>query len=46
MVYLNTIIHIQAHYNEDVICLKFGTPENIEMIWDEWKIIIFRCPNT
>ena len=39
--------NIQAHYNEAVLCLKFGTPENNEFsIWNKWKIYIFRCPNT
>ena len=34
--------NIQAHYNEAVLCLKFGTPENYEFsIWDKWKIYHF-----
>ena len=36
---------IQAHYNEAVVYLNFGTPKNNEFsIWN--KFIIFRCPNT
>ena len=39
--------NIQAHYNDAVLCLNFGTPENNEFsIWNKWKIIIFGCPNT
>ena len=31
--------NIQAHCNEAVLWLKFGTPENNEFsIWDKWKI--------
>ena len=31
--------NIQAHCNEAVLCLNFGTPENNEFsIWDKWKI--------
>ena len=31
--------NIQAHYNEAVIYLNFGTPKNIEFsIWNKWKI--------
>ena len=34
--------NIQAHYNEPVVCLNFGTPENNEFsIWDKWKIYYF-----
>ena len=34
--------NIQARYNEAVLCLKFGTPENYEFsIWDKWKIFSF-----
>ena len=34
--------NIQAHYNEAVLCLKFGTPVNYEFsIWDKWKIYHF-----
>ena len=34
--------NIQAHYNEAVLCLKFGTPENNEFsIWNKWKIYYF-----
>ena len=34
--------NIQAHYNEAVLCLNFGTPENNEFsIWDKWKIYYF-----
>ena len=30
---------IQAHYNEAVIYLNFGTPKNNEFsIWNKWKI--------
>ena len=33
---------IQAHYNEAVLCLRFGTPENNEFsIWNKWKIYYF-----
>ena len=42
--------NIQAHYNEAVIYLNFGTPKNDEFsIWNKifnGKFIIFRCPNT
>ena len=44
--------NIQAHFNEAVLCLKFGAPENNEFsIWNNsfgtnGKFIIFRCPNT
>ena len=35
--------NIQAHYNEAVLCLNFGTPENNEFsIWDK----NFRCFNS
>ena len=31
--------NIQAHCNEAVLCLNFGTPENNEFsIWNKWKI--------
>ena len=34
--------NIQAHYNEALLCLNFGTPENNEFfIWDKWKIYYF-----
>ena len=34
--------YIQAHCNEAVLCLNFGTPENNEFsIWDKWKIYYF-----
>ena len=34
--------NIQAHNNEAVLCLNFGTPENNEFsIWDKWKIYYF-----
>ena len=34
--------NIQTHYNEAVLCLNFGTPENNEFsIWDKWKIYYF-----
>ena len=34
--------NIPAHYNEAVLCLNFGTPENNEFsIWDKWKIYYF-----
>ena len=34
--------NIQAHYNEAVLCLNFGTTENNEFsIWDKWKIYYF-----
>ena len=35
--------NIQAHYNEAVLCLNFGTPEHNEFsIWDKWKIYYFQ----
>ena len=34
--------NIQTDYNEAVLCLNFGTPENNEFsIWDKWKIHYF-----
>ena len=37
--------NIQAHCNEAVLCLNFGTPENNEFsIWNKWKIIILGVP--
>ena len=34
--------NIQVHYNEAVLCLNFGTPENDEFsIGDKWKIYYF-----
>ena len=34
--------NIQAHYNETVIYLNFGTPKNNEFsIWNKWKIYYF-----
>ena len=34
--------NIQAHYNEAVLSLNFGTPENNEFsIWNKWKIYYF-----
>ena len=34
--------NIQAHYNEAVLCLNLGTPENNEFsIWNKWKIYYF-----
>ena len=40
MVFMCTNIH--AHYNEAVLCLNFGTPENNEFsIWNKWKIYYF-----
>ena len=40
MVY--TCPNIHAHYNEAVLCLNFGTPENNEFsIWNKWKIYYF-----
>ena len=37
--------NIQAHCNEAVLCLNFGTPENNEFsIWDKWKIYILGVP--
>ena len=42
--------NIQAHYNEAVLCLNFGTPENNEFsIWNKLGVPIrkhIRCPNT
>ena len=35
-------LNIQAHYNEAVIYLNFGTPKNNEFsIWNKWKIHYF-----
>ena len=35
-------LNIQAHYNEAVIYLNFGTPKNDEFsIWNKWKIYYF-----
>ena len=35
--------NIQAHCNEAVLCIKFGTLENNGFsIWDKWKIYYFR----
>ena len=35
--------NIQAHYNEAVIYLNFGTPKNNEFsIWNIWKIYYFQ----
>ena len=35
-------LNIQAHHNEAVLCLNFGTPENNEFsIWNKWKIYCF-----
>ena len=35
-------LNIQAHYNEAVIYLNFGTPKNNEFsIWNKWKIYYF-----
>ena len=35
--------NIQAHYNEAVIYLNFGTPKNNEFsIWNKWKIYYFK----
>ena len=37
-----TCPNIYAHYNEVVLCLNFGTPENNEFsIWNKWKIYYF-----
>ena len=34
--------NIQTDYNEAVLSLDFGTPENNEFsIWDKWKIYYF-----
>ena len=34
--------NIQAHYDEAVIYLNFGTPKNDEFsIWNKWKIYYF-----
>ena len=34
--------NIHAHYNEAVLWLNFGTPENNEFsIWNKWKIYYF-----
>ena len=34
--------NIQAHYNEAMIYLNFGTPKNNEFsIWNKWKIYYF-----
>ena len=35
-------LNIQAHCNEAVLCLNFGTSENNEFsIWNKWKIYYF-----
>ena len=39
--------NIQTDYNEAVLCLNFGTPENNEFsiwdkFWDKWKIYYFK----
>ena len=35
-------LNIQAHYNEAVMYLNFGTPKNDEFsIWNKWKIYYF-----
>ena len=37
-----TCPNIQAYYNDAVLCLNFGTPENNEFsIWNKWKIHYF-----
>ena len=34
--------NIQTDYNEAVLSLDFGTPENNEFsIWDKWKVYYF-----
>ena len=34
--------NIPTDYNEAVLCLNIGTPENNEVsIWDKWKIYYF-----
>ena len=34
--------NIQTDYNEAVLCLNFGTPENNEFsVWDKWKMYYF-----
>ena len=34
--------NIQAHYNEAIVYLNFGTPKNNEIsIWSKWKIYYF-----
>ena len=34
--------NIQAHYNEAIVYLNFGTPKNNEFsIWNKWKIYYF-----
>ena len=40
--------NVQAHCNEAVLCLNFGTPENNEFFafGTNGKFIIFRCTNT
>ena len=35
--------NVQAHYNDAVIYLNFGTPKNNEFsIWNKWKIYYFQ----
>ena len=42
-----TCPNIHAHYNEAVLCLNSGTPENNEFSFGtNGKFINFRCPNT
>ena len=37
--------NIPTDYNEAVLCLNFGTPENNEFsIWDKWKIYYLGVP--
>ena len=37
-----TCPNIHSHYNEAVLYLNFGTPENNEFsIWNKWKIYYF-----
>ena len=37
--------NIQAHYNEAIIYLNFGTPKNNEFsIWNKWKIYYLGVP--
>ena len=35
--------NVHAHYNEAVLCLNFGTPENNE--FSNEKFMVFMCPN-
>ena len=39
--------NIQAHYNEAVLCLNFGTPEKMDFPFGtNGNFSIYRCPIT